>query len=344
MTKPSLSRPRDGSPSPAHRPRLVDSALQALNPAIPIAQIGLSAPPATITSASSSMISRAASPMACAPGGTRRHHRVVRPLEAIADRHLPRDQVDQRARNEERRHPPRPLSFSVMEVSAMDESPPIPDPIRQPVRSWLSDRLASTRILDRLIGGGHAIEDELVDLAGLLRLHPVVGIEGAVGAVAALHFAGIGRSKSGRVEPRDGPRPGLPGQKPRPGFLDTRRQRGHKPQPRHNHSPHVPAPSYGSITSRPDSAKRQVWAIPPACLWPKTSTRAARRTGRGDARSNGRGDAISKSRAQAPSKALHRSKLPAPTTTRGARRKRKTAPRGGAPFSKIDWMPLTGRP
>jgi hypothetical protein len=46
---------------------LVDSALQALNPAIPIAQIGLSAPPATITSASSSMISRAASPIACAP-------------------------------------------------------------------------------------------------------------------------------------------------------------------------------------------------------------------------------------------------------------------------------------
>jgi hypothetical protein len=46
---------------------LVDSALHALNPAMPISQIGLSAPPATITSASSSAISRAASPMACAP-------------------------------------------------------------------------------------------------------------------------------------------------------------------------------------------------------------------------------------------------------------------------------------
>jgi hypothetical protein len=38
--------------------------LQALNPAIPISLIGLSAPPATITSASPHMISRAASPMA----------------------------------------------------------------------------------------------------------------------------------------------------------------------------------------------------------------------------------------------------------------------------------------
>jgi len=46
---------------------LVDSALQALKPAMPISLIGLSAPPATITSASPSMISRAASPIACAP-------------------------------------------------------------------------------------------------------------------------------------------------------------------------------------------------------------------------------------------------------------------------------------
>ena len=37
------------------------------NPATAMRQIGLSAPPATITSASSSAISRAASPMACAP-------------------------------------------------------------------------------------------------------------------------------------------------------------------------------------------------------------------------------------------------------------------------------------
>jgi hypothetical protein len=45
----------------------VDSARQAAKPAMPMRQTAASAPPATITSASPSMISRAASPMACAP-------------------------------------------------------------------------------------------------------------------------------------------------------------------------------------------------------------------------------------------------------------------------------------
>jgi hypothetical protein len=51
-----------------------------------------------------------------------------------------------------------PFSFSVIEVSAMDESPPIPDPIRQPVRSRLLGSLGRpARMLDRLVGGGHAV-------------------------------------------------------------------------------------------------------------------------------------------------------------------------------------------
>src|SRR5262249_61655525 len=45
----------------------VDSALQALKPAMPRRQIAASAPPATMTSASSSWMRRAASPNAWAP-------------------------------------------------------------------------------------------------------------------------------------------------------------------------------------------------------------------------------------------------------------------------------------
>ena len=45
----------------------VESARAAQNPAIASRQIGNSVPPATITSASPSMISREASPIACAP-------------------------------------------------------------------------------------------------------------------------------------------------------------------------------------------------------------------------------------------------------------------------------------
>ena len=47
--------------------KAVDSARQALKPAMPMRQMAASAPPASITSASSSAISRAASPMAWAP-------------------------------------------------------------------------------------------------------------------------------------------------------------------------------------------------------------------------------------------------------------------------------------
>ena len=47
---------------------------------------------------------------------------------------------------------------------------------------------AGTR--ERLVGGGHREDDEVVDLALLLRLHREVGIEGAVGAVAARDHAG----------------------------------------------------------------------------------------------------------------------------------------------------------
>jgi hypothetical protein len=46
---------------------LVDMARQAMKPAMPTGTTLASAPPATITSASPYLISRQASPMACAP-------------------------------------------------------------------------------------------------------------------------------------------------------------------------------------------------------------------------------------------------------------------------------------
>ena len=67
MTKPSrsLSHGRDAFSGVSLN--LVDSARAAAKPAMPSRQIAASAPPAIITSASSHMIIRAASPMACAP-------------------------------------------------------------------------------------------------------------------------------------------------------------------------------------------------------------------------------------------------------------------------------------
>src|SRR6516164_8275912 len=67
MTKPSrrLSHGRDACVGVSLKS--VDKALQALKPAMPIRQIAALAPPATMTSASSHWIRRAASPRACAP-------------------------------------------------------------------------------------------------------------------------------------------------------------------------------------------------------------------------------------------------------------------------------------
>ncbi len=67
MTNPSRSRSYGRLARSGSSLNAVDSALQAANPAIPSSQIAASAPPATITSASPCWISRAPSPMACAP-------------------------------------------------------------------------------------------------------------------------------------------------------------------------------------------------------------------------------------------------------------------------------------
>ena len=67
ITKPSRSWSQGREARGGSSLNPVDSARAAANPAMPRRQIAASVPPQTITSASSSMISRAASPIACAP-------------------------------------------------------------------------------------------------------------------------------------------------------------------------------------------------------------------------------------------------------------------------------------
>ena len=60
----------------------------------------------------------------------------------------------------------------------MPLSPPMPEPIRTPVRSCFSCVSAFQPASSMAcVRGGHAVDDEVVDLALLLGLHPVVGIE-----------------------------------------------------------------------------------------------------------------------------------------------------------------------
>ena len=74
-----------------------------------------------------------------------------------------------------------PRSCSVIAVSAMPSTPPMPEPIITPVVIWSSWRLGlPAGIVERLRRRAHRIDDEVVDLALLLRLHPLIGIVGAV--------------------------------------------------------------------------------------------------------------------------------------------------------------------
>ena len=56
----------------------------------------------------------------------------------------------------------------------------------------------------RLLGGGECVEDEFVVTALILRFHELVTVEGAVGAVAAPHFASDAAGEIGGLEFRDG--------------------------------------------------------------------------------------------------------------------------------------------
>src|SRR5215471_4829306 len=67
MTKPSRSLSHGREAFGGVSLNAVDSAREAQKPAIPSGLQAASAPPATITSASPSMIRRDASPMACTP-------------------------------------------------------------------------------------------------------------------------------------------------------------------------------------------------------------------------------------------------------------------------------------
>ena len=138
MTKPSRSVSHGRLAACGSLSRLVDSALQALNPAIPISEIGASAPPATMTSASPKAISRAASPIAWAPVEQAVTTAWFGPLKPnrIDTCPLTRLMSEPGMKNGDTRLGPRSLISTA--VSAIEVSPPIPDPIITPVRSFSS--------------------------------------------------------------------------------------------------------------------------------------------------------------------------------------------------------------
>ena len=100
-------------------------------------------------------------------------------------------QIDEATGNEEGRHPPRTL--------LLQQDRRVGDPREaayaradQNPRTLLRFRSVElqARIGDRLVGRSDGIDDEIIDLALLLRLHPVVRIELALGLGATRNEIG----------------------------------------------------------------------------------------------------------------------------------------------------------
>src|SRR5262249_59761371 len=116
---------------------------------------------------------------------------MVRTLEAVLDRHIAGREIDDAAGHEEWRHAPRP--------ALLEHHAGICDAARTTdagAHEHAGDDLVVVAlrlpagVLERLLGRAHRIDDEFVDLALLLRLHPLIGIVGAGGTVAARDLTG----------------------------------------------------------------------------------------------------------------------------------------------------------
>ena len=92
----------------------------------------------------------------------------------------------------------------------------------------------------------HAHDDELVDPALLLRIHPLIGIEGAAGAVAARNLTGDPGRQIRGLELDDGTGTGLAGDQAGPSLFDAAGKRRDHPKSRDHNPTHVRPRSLGS--------------------------------------------------------------------------------------------------
>jgi hypothetical protein len=83
-------------------------------------------------------------------------------------------------------------------------------------------------VVERLGGRRHAVDDEVVDLALLLGLHPIVGIELALGLGAARNEAGDLTGEIGHLELFDSAGTAVSSDQPRPACIDAASERRHE--------------------------------------------------------------------------------------------------------------------
>ena len=114
-------------------------------------------------------------------GGAGRDHGMVRAFEPMLDRHIAGGEIDQAAWNEERAHPPRALLGEEQRslLDALQAADARADQDAGADLIFIGGRLPAG-IGQGLRRRGHRIDNKVVDLPLLFRLHPIVRIVAAV--------------------------------------------------------------------------------------------------------------------------------------------------------------------
>src|SRR6516225_5886004 len=158
----------------------------------------------------------------------------------MCNRDVARCQINESPGNEKRRHAPWSLLLQHDGSFGNPGEATDPGPDHHPGSDLLLvRRRLPTRILQCLLRGAHGEDDEIVDLALLLRLHPLVGVEGAVRTVAARNLTGNFGGQVGHVERFDASRAALAVDKPAPSRLHSASKWRHHAEARDDDTSHL---------------------------------------------------------------------------------------------------------
>ena len=239
MTKPSRPLSYGRLACSGRSLNAVLSARAWAKPATPSGLIVLSAPPASMMSASSSLIIRAASPIECAPVEQAVTTEWLGPISPYLIETWPEVRLIRRPWTKCGLTRAGPFSASTSDSLSMPGKPPMPEPIETPARSFMSWSMSvRPGVFERLAGGVDRVDDERVDLALDLVIDALVGVE-AVGVVLGLHLAGDLGLLVGGVEAGDGGDAALAGDQVLPGGLDVTAQRGDEAQTGYDDTAHL---------------------------------------------------------------------------------------------------------
>src|ERR1700733_5830401 len=117
-------------------------------------------------------------------------------------------------------------------------------------------------VIKRLACCAHRKNNEVVDLALVFRLHPLVGVEGAARAVAARHYASDLAGQIGNLEGLDLPRAAFAVQDALPGRLDATAERRDHAKARDDNPPHPDHSSPRFAVSGNERQDREATVLP----------------------------------------------------------------------------------